>query len=102
MNKYVAVYYTDPKPYYCWGQIRKVFSNDEEGAVNQVEVDFLCKSNSSRPSEVEWTEKKQKEILIVSTKFIIMGPVVPVITGNTLKFPDTDAKSALQKLVGGK
>ena len=43
VGKYVAVYYTDPKAYYCWGQIRKVFSNDGESAVEKIEVDFLRK-----------------------------------------------------------
>ena len=46
VGKYVAVYYTDPKPYYCWGQIRKVFSNDEESTVEKIEVDFLHKKNN--------------------------------------------------------
>ena len=103
VGKYVAVYYTDPKAYYCWGQIRKVFSNDVESAVEKIEVDFLRKKPiSSCPSEVNWTEKKPKETLIVDTEFILLGPVVPKITGSTMKFPDTNAVSALKKLVDGK
>ena len=95
-DKYVAVFYTNPKPYYCWGQIKKVFSNDEDTAIDKVEVEFLGrKTISSCPSEVNWTVKNKKKVLFVATKFILMGPV----KGSTFRFPDTEAVSALQKLV---
>ena len=54
INKYVSVFYSEPKPYYCWGKITKVFSNDEDTAIDQVEVDFLRrKIISSCPSQID-------------------------------------------------
>ena len=99
LNKYVAVYYSDPNPTYYWGKVLKVFSNDEDTAVDKVEVDFLRRNKiSSCPSEVDWTHKAVKEILIVEKRFILYGPVVPEIRGRTFRFPDVQAMAALQKL----
>ena len=43
IGKYVAIYYSDPRPCYYWGKITKVFSDDDETDINAVEVDFLKK-----------------------------------------------------------
>ena len=99
VHKYVAVYYSDPKPQYYWGKLTKVFSTDEDTDVTEVEVDFLQKKTiSSDPSAWTWVEKKVKEVLVIDVKFIVFGPVVPEIKKNVFTFPDVQATASLQKL----
>ena len=89
IGKYVAVFYTDPKPHYYWGKLTKVFATDKDTDVTEVEVDFLQKKTlSSDPSAWTWKDKKVKEVLIVNTKFIVYGPVVPDSKKDVLIFPD--------------
>lgn len=96
--KYVAVYYSHPKPHYFWGKIVKVFSSDEETDVTQVEVDFLQrKAISSDPSAWTWAEKVVKEVLIIDTQFIVFGPVLPEVKKNIFRFPDVQAMASLRK-----
>ena len=96
--KYVAVYFSHPKPHYFWGKVIKVFSSDEETDVTQVEVDFLQKKKiSSDPSAWTWDEKTLKEVLIIDTKFIVFGPLLPVIRKNIFHFPDVEAMASLRE-----
>lgn len=96
--KYVAVYFSHPKPQYFWGKILKVFSSDEETEVTQVEVDFLQKKAiSSDPSAWTWAEKTVKEVLIIDTKFIVFGPLVPDVKKNIFRFPDVEAMASLRE-----
>ncbi|XP_050705474.1 uncharacterized protein LOC126990869 [Eriocheir sinensis] len=96
--KYVAVYFSHPKPQYFWGKILKVFSSDEETEVTQVEVDFLQKKAiSSDPSAWTWAEKTVKEVLIIDTKFIVFGPLVPDVKKNIFRFPDVQAMASLRE-----
>ena len=97
VDKYVAVYFSHPKPHYFWGKIVKLFSNDEEADVTQVEVEFLKKKISSDPSAWTWAEKAIKEALIVETKFIVFGPLLPDVKKNVFLFPDVLAMASLQE-----
>ena len=98
IHKYVAVYFSHPKPHYFWGKIVKVFSSDEETEVTQVEVDFLQKKTiSSDPSAWTWAEKTVKEVLIIDTKFIVFGPLLPDIRKNMFHFPDVEAMASLRE-----
>ena len=103
MDKYVAVYYSDPKPQYFWGKIKKTFSSDPDSPNTSVEIDFLRKSTIiAYPSDWKWTEKPEfkKEISVIETKFILYGPVLPTdIKAGALTFPDRQAMEALQIFV---
>ena len=96
--KYVAVYFSHPKPHYFWGKILKVFSSDEETDVTQVEVDFLQKKTiSSDPSAWTWAEKTLKEVLIIDAKFIVFGLLLPDVRKNIFRFPDVEAMASLRE-----
>ena len=103
IDKYVAVYYSDPKPEYFWGKIKKTFSSDPDSPNTSVEIDFLRKSTlSANPSDWKWSEKPdfKKEIEVIETRFLLYGPVLPDnIKAGALTFPDLQAMEALQKFV---
>lgn len=101
VGKYVAVYFSNPKPQYYWGKVIKTFSTDEDTDVTQVEIDFLKKKTiSSNPSDWTWTDQKVKEIIVVDTKFLIYGPVIPDIRKNIFIFPDVQATASFHKFEG--
>lgn len=77
----------DSSIFYYWGKVTKLFSNDEDTEVTQVEVDFLQKKAiSSNPAAWTWAEKTVEEVLIIDSKFILFGPVLPEIRKNILTF----------------
>ena len=102
IGKYVAVYFSDPKPKYYWAKILKVFSNDASDPNDKVEVEYLRQHTlSSNPADRAWIEKTvQKEIEIVDTKLVLYGPVCASSStkGSSLKFPDVLADKALRKM----
>ncbi|XP_018020256.1 uncharacterized protein LOC108676651 [Hyalella azteca] len=99
VGKYVAVLYTDPKTTYFWGKITKVFSNDENSNVTDIEVDFLQKKTiTSDPSSWTWDNKRQKEIQIISIEYVLFGPVCPNFKNKFFQFPDVEATAILQKI----
>ena len=96
IGKYYAVYYTEPLTYY-WGKVTKVFSEDEEGEVTRVELDFLRKKTiTSNPKGWSWIERVFKDLEIVPTDYVFYGPEKPNFEKSTLYFPDETVYTCLQ------
>lgn len=88
IGKYFVIYYTEPLTYY-WGKVTKVFSENEDGEVTRVEVDFLKKKTiTSDPKDWSWVERAVKEIGIVPTDYIFYGSENLRVTMCTMYFPD--------------
>ena len=97
INKYVAVYYSNPPRYY-WGKVKNTFSQDPDSPNDKVEIDYLKKATlSANPADWTWAERiNVKDIGIIDTKCIVYGPVLPNdFTARGMKFPDVAAMEAL-------
>lgn len=88
VNKWYAAYFTDRNPYYTWGKVKRIFTNDEEDEyAEKVELDFLKKKIlSSNPKDVKWQEKPQKEVIIIESRYIFFGPECPDIDKGVFTF----------------
>ncbi|KAK8371954.1 hypothetical protein O3P69_016297 [Scylla paramamosain] len=76
VNKYYAVFYTDPKLKYYWGKVTKTFTNDDDDDdIEKVEVDFLQqKAFGSNPHDWTWCERPVKDIEVLESQYIFYGP----------------------------
>ncbi len=89
VNKYYAVFYTDPKLKYYWGKVTKTFTNDDDDDdIEKVEVDFLQqKAFGSNPHDWTWCERPVKDIEVLESQYIFYGPVLPEIKKRSFHFP---------------
>ena len=55
------------------------------------------KTISSDPSAWTWAEKTLKEVLIIDTKFIVFGPLLPDVRKNILGFPVVETMASLRE-----
>ena len=81
-----------------------MFSHDEESDIAQIEVEFLQKKTvTSDPTRWTWGEpRNRKDVEIVNTKFVLLGPVLPNIGKNYLCFPDVVAAALHHQYKEGK
>ena len=74
---FYAVYWDKPSTYY-WGKVSKLFREDKDDVVNEVEMKFLKRATpSSNPSALRWDWPKDSDIDIVNVSHIIAGPTKP-------------------------
>lgn len=100
VNRYYAVIYTAPKKQYYWGKVTKVFSDDEEFAVNRVEMTFLHrKTLSSMPEKITWQWLSVEDKHMVDVEYIFMGPCSPdILKKGGYKFDDVKANKIMKNM----
>ena len=81
-----------------------MFSHDEESDIAQIEVELLQKKTvTSDPTRLTWGELRiRKDVEIVDIKIVLLGPVLPNIGKNCLRFPDVEATALLHQYEEGK
>ena len=94
VNKYYAVFYTDPKLKYYWGKVTKTFTNDDdEDDIDKVEVDFLHQKAVSRnPRDWTWREKTSERHWNIRATVYILWTVLPEIKKGVFTFSDVEAR----------
>ena len=99
LNKYVAVFYLEPKPRYIWGKILKTFEDDEDAEVNQIEIEFLKRKCLSRdPKFWTWHAPLKKDVKIVDVKYVLVGPCIPDVRSGKFYFPNREASDKLVQI----
>ena len=80
-----------------------MFSHDKSD-IAQIEVELLQKKTvTSDPTRLARGElRNRKDVEIVDTKFVLLGPVLPNIGKNCLRFPDVEATALLHQYEEGK
>ncbi|CAK8688497.1 unnamed protein product [Clavelina lepadiformis] len=76
--KYFAVFWEKPKTYY-WGKLLKVFRDEVDGKIEQVEFKFWDKKSTSEDA-VYWDWQTKEDIDTVTVENCFWGPSTAVLT----------------------
>ena len=100
INKFFAVYYTEPKKQYYWGKVLKVFSDDEDLPVKSLEMTFVHRKYlSSMPETLTWHWPAVEDKSIIDEQYVFMGPCRPDLLKNgAYRFDDRKAVELFNKL----
>ncbi|KAG0716223.1 hypothetical protein GWK47_010229 [Chionoecetes opilio] len=78
-DMFYAVWYDRPSTYY-WGKVLKLFSDDDDSEVKEVEITFMKKCMpSSNPDQLRWDWPQVDDKDIVDVSRLLAGPAKPVV-----------------------